>query len=332
MPSVDFTVFKGSEGGKIVRGTTHREPRADDVVVKITHSGLCFTDILFCKQDIVLGHEGVGLVEQVGPSCTMFKPGDRVGWSYMQGTCGTCDLCFQGEDMYCEKAELYGFCNPDIGSFASHAVIREPFLLRVPDAIESVHAGPLFCSGVTVFEALTRYGVQSTDRVGVIGIGGVGHLAIQFACKMGCEVVAFSSTENKKDEAIQLGASEFHAVNGQESLDNVRPLNCLLVATSSQPDWYLYLDIMAPKGTIIVLTVEMGNLERFPLFPLLRKGLTLQGTVAAPRITYRRMLEFAARHGIKPIVQAFSMNEEGIEQAMQELREGRIRYRGVLVA
>ncbi|KAI5830385.1 GroES-like protein [Schizophyllum commune Tattone D] len=182
MPSIDFTVFKGAEGGKIVKGTTHRDLRDDDVVVKITHSGLCYTDILFCERDIVLGHEGVGLVEQVGPSCTMFKPGDRVGWSYMQGTCGTCDLCFQGEDMYCEKAELYGFTNPDIGSFASHAVIREPFLLRVPDAIEPVHAGPLFCGGVTVFEALTRYGVKSTDRVGVIGIGGVGHLAIQFAC------------------------------------------------------------------------------------------------------------------------------------------------------
>ncbi|KAL1682810.1 hypothetical protein EV122DRAFT_249004 [Schizophyllum commune] len=329
MPSVDFTVFKGSEGGKIVKGTTHRELRDDDVVVKITHSGLCYTDILFCERDIVLGHEGVGLVEQVGPSCTMFEPGDRVGWSYMQGTCGTCDLCFQGEDMYCEKAELYGFTNPDIGSFASHAVIREPFLLHVPDAIEPVHAGPLFCGGVTVFEALTRYGVKSTDRVGVIGIGGIGHLAIQFASKMGCEVVAFSSTEGKKNEAIELGASEFHS---SDKLDYVKPLDCLLVATSSQPDWNLYLDIMTPKGTIIILTVEMGNLERFPLFPLLRKGLTLQGTVAAPRITYRRMLELAARHDIKPVVQTFSMSEEGIEAAIETLREGKMRYRGVLVA
>ncbi|TRM64903.1 chaperonin 10-like protein [Schizophyllum amplum] len=330
--SVDFTVFKGSKGGKIVKSKTHRELKNDDVLVKVTHSGLCFTDIHYREQDMVLGHEGVGVVESVGPDCNDLKPGDRVGWGYVQDTCGTCNMCFQGEDMYCRKAILYGVGNLDIGSFASHAVVREPFLLRVPDEIDLLNAGPLFCGGATVFEALNRYGVKPTDRVGVIGIGGLGHLAIQFAAKMGCEVVVFSGTDSKKDEAVKLGATEFHATKGLTSLGDIEPINCLLATSSAQPDWQMYLDIMAPKGIVFPLTVDMGKFENFPAFPVNNKGLTVQGSAVGPRILYRNMLAFAARHGVKPVVQTFPMTEEGIKEAVKTLLEGKMRYRGVLVA
>ncbi|KAL1673582.1 chaperonin 10-like protein [Schizophyllum commune] len=330
--SAEFTVYKGSKDGKVLKGKTQRVLKNDDVLVKITHSGLCYTDVHYRTTDMVLGHEGVGVVESVGPNCHDLKAGDRVGWGYVHDTCGSCRMCLRGEDMYCPKAVLYGVGNLDIGSFASHAVVREAFLHRVPDEIDLVDAGPLFCGGATVFEALNRYGVSSTDRVGVIGIGGLGHLAIQFAAKMGCEVVVFSSTESKKDEAIALGATEFHATKGLTSLSHVQPIDCLLATSSAQPDWKLYLDIMAPKGKVFPLTVEMGNYENFPAFPVNAKGLTVQGSACGPRILYRQMLEFAARHGVKPVVQTYPMTEEGIEEAFKALQEGKMRYRGVLVA
>ncbi|KAL1759330.1 hypothetical protein FB107DRAFT_205183 [Schizophyllum commune] len=327
--SASFTVFKGSPGGKIVQDTTHRVLDDNSVLVKITHSGLCFTDVHFREQNMVLGHEGVGIVERVGAGCKDLKSGDRVGWGYVQDTCGTCDMCFQGEDMYCPHAALYGMANLDIDSFASHAVIKESFLIRVPEQLNLLHAGPLFCGGATVFEALNRYGVKSTDRVGVIGVGGLGHLAVQFAAKMGCEVVIFSSTESKREEALGLGATEFHAVKGAEKLDNVKPVNCLLSTANAQPDWKLYLDIMAPKGIIFPLTVELRNYESFPALPVNIKGITVQGSCVGSRSLTRRMLDFAARHGVKPIVQTFPMTKEGIEEAIKVLQEGKMRYRGM---
>ncbi|KAL1745406.1 chaperonin 10-like protein [Schizophyllum fasciatum] len=330
--SVAFTVFRGSQDGKVRQSKTHRDLSKDDVLVKITHSGLCYTDILYRTADMVLGHEGVGIVESLGPDCKDLKIGDRVGWGYVQDTCGFCDMCLQGEDMRCPIATLYGVGNLDIGSLSSHAVVREAFLLRVPAQIELVDAGPLFCGGAAVFEPLNRHNVTSADRVGIFGVGGLGHLAIQFAAKMGCQVVVFSSTEGKKDEATKLGATEFYVTEDVDSLSHVRPINCLLVTSRVQPDWKIFLDIMAPKGKIFPLTVEMGNFENFPAFPVNIKGLTVQGSACGPRILYRRMLDFAARNGVRPIVQTFPMTEEGIEEAMKALVEGKIRYRAVLVA
>lgn len=143
--------------------------------------------------------------------------------------------------MYCPKAVLYGLSEYDQGSFASHTVIRAAYLLEIPDAIPSEFAGPLMCGGITVFEAMYRYGTKSTDRVGVIGIGGLGHMAIQFLGKMGCQVIVFSSTESKREEAMELGATEFYATKGKKAgeLDIGKKLNQLFITTSGAPDWGL---------------------------------------------------------------------------------------------
>lgn len=134
---------------------------------------------------------------------------------------------------------MYGHADFDQGAFASHAVWREAFLFHVPDKLSSSVAAPLMCAGATVFNALDLYNVRPTDRVGVVGVGGLGHLAIQFAAKMGCDVVVFSSTDSKKDEAKALGAHEFYATKGAKSLDIGRPVDHLVVTTSVNPDWNL---------------------------------------------------------------------------------------------
>jgi len=224
---------------------------------------------------------------------------------------------------------MYGEANLDQGSFASHGVWREAFLFKIPDALTDAEAAPMMCGGATVFNALHTYGIKSTDRVGVMGVGGLGHLAIQFAAKMGCDVVVFSGSDSKKEEAMKLGANEFVAMKGKSELDIGRKIDALLVTTSVNPDWKIMLPIMAPDSIIFPLTVSMGNFE-FPHLPMIQSGIRIQGSVVAARAVHRHMLEFAALHNIKPILMEFPLNESGIEDAMATLRDGKMRYRGVL--
>lgn len=329
MPS--FTVFKGSKGGKIVKSTTERpDLKSDQVYVKITASGLCGTDEHYKEQDMVLGHEGVGVVEQVGPDVKDLKTGDRVGWGYEADSCEHCEYCLTGNETFCEKRALYGYANLDQGSMASHVVWREAYLFRIPEEISDKDAAPLMCGGATVFNALYTYGVKSSDRVGVMGVGGLGHLAIQYAAKMGCDVVVFSGTDSKKEEAKKLGASEFVSMKGKTELNIGRKLDVLLVSTSVSPDWSLMLNVLAPNSKVFPLTVSQGNFE-FPHLPMNATGITIQGVLVSARATHRKMLEFSAKHAIKPIVQEFPMTEQGIEEAMSTLRDGKMRYRGVLI-
>ena len=327
--SETFTVFKGSKSGAITKSTTTKgELKNDQVLVKVTASGVCGTDEHYRKADMVLGHEGVGIVEKTGPNATYLKAGDRVGWGYEHDSCGHCQQCLKGTETYCPERQMYGMADYDQGSFAHKAVWREAFLFKLPDDLPDEAAAPLMCGGATVFNCLHMYDTQPTDRVGIVGVGGLGHLAIQFAAKMGCEVVVFSGTDSKRDEAMKLGASEFHATKDAKKLET-KPINRLLVTTSAQPDWNLYIPVMAPGASIFPLSVADGDFA-IPYMGLLANGLTVQGSIVAPRHIHQRMLEFAARHQIKPITMRFDMTEEGITDAMQKLNDGKIRYRAVV--
>ena len=331
MPS--FTVFKGSKSGAIVKSQTSKSDdlKDDQVLLRVTASGLCGTDLHYRQQDMVLGHEGVGVVEQTGPAVRNLKKGDRVGWGYEHDCCGACLQCLSGQETYCASRAFYGYADLDQGSFASHAVWREAFLFPIPDAISDEDAAPLQCGGATIFAALAAGAVKSTDTVGVVGVGGLGHLAIQFAAKMGCKVVVFSGTDSKKEEALKWGASEFYATKDATELKTQSKVDHLLVTTSANPDWNLFLSVLNFQATIYPLTISQGNFE-IPHLPMVANGLKVQGSVVSPRADHKRMLDFAAHHGIKPTVQKFSMSEAGIEEAMKALNDGKMRYRGVLVA
>jgi len=187
------------------------------------------------------------------------------------------------------------------------------------------------CGGATVFHVLRSFGIGCTDRVGVVGVGGLGHLAIQFASKMGCEVVVFSATESKKEEAMKLGATQFIATQGQDKFDIGKPLNHLLVTTSVPPEWKKFIPLMAPKGVIYPVTVSDGDLQ-IPYEAILFSELRIQGSLVAPRQVHREMIEFAALHGIRPVIEEFPLTVEGITEAMDRLNAGKMRYRGVLAA
>jgi len=328
MPS--FVVYKGSESGKVVKSTTEKPAlKGDQVLLRVTASGLCGTDLHYNKAAMGLGHEGVGVVEELGPNVQDLKKGDRVGWGYEHNSCGRCDKCLTGQETYCSERQMYGMANLDQGSFASHSVQREAFVFKVPDELTDAEAAPLMCGGATVFNALHTYNVKPTDRVGVMGVGGLGHLAIQYAAKMGCDVVVFSGSESKKDEAMKLGAKEFIAMKGKSEISVSRPVDALLVTTSVMPDWKLMLPVLNNNAIIFPMTVSDDDFA-INHMALIAKGITVQGSVVAARAVHRSMLAFSALHGIKPITMEFPLTESGIEEAMATLRDGKMRYRGVL--
>lgn len=261
----------------------------------------------------------------------IYSIGDRVGWGYVQSSCGLCAQCLTGHENTCPDNELYGSSNLDQGSFATYAIWKAGYVFKIPASIDPEHAAPLMCGGATVFHVLRSFDVRVTDRIGVIGVGGLGHLAIQFAAKMGCEVVVFSSTESKKDEAMRLGARQFVATKGIQELDIGKPLDHLIVTTSMPPDWKKFIPLMAPRGAIYPVTVSGDDL-RVPYTAVTDMELRIQGSLVAPRQVHREMIEFAALHEIKPIIEKFPLTLEGATEAMDRLRAGKMRYRGVLVA
>jgi D-arabinose 1-dehydrogenase-like Zn-dependent alcohol dehydrogenase len=184
---------------------------------------------------------------------------------------------------------------------------------------------------VTVYTVLSDFGITNNDTVGVVGIGGLGHLAIQFASKMGCDVVAFSSGESKREDAMKLGASSFVATKGKESLDLPRKLTHLIVTAGVIPDWSLYLPILAPRAAIYPLAIAPGGQLTIPYIPFVLGGYRMQGSIIGTRFALMKMLDFAARTGVRPVVQKYEFSEKGIDQAFSDLDSGKTRFRGVLV-
>jgi len=199
---------------------------------------VCGTDLHYIHQDMVLGHEGVGRVEAVGDAVTKFKDGDRVGFGYVKGGCGECEHCASGDFYYCKVApRQYGASDHDQGSFSNYAVWPEDNLHKIPENISDAEAAPLLCAGLTVFTPMKRHGVKPGHHVGIVGIGGLGHLAIQFAAKLGAKVTVFSSSSNKKEEALKLGASDFWLSQDLKAKKPDLKLDYLIVTAAKLPDW-----------------------------------------------------------------------------------------------
>jgi D-arabinose 1-dehydrogenase-like Zn-dependent alcohol dehydrogenase len=331
-----FNTFTGSPSGAILSSSTTLPLSPHSVLIKITHSGLCGTDAHYKHTSTSIGHEGAGIIESLGSTVTTLKLGDRVGWGYLHSSCGHCKECLRGTETFCPERHMYGTHDLEQGSLGSHAIWDADFVFKIPDEISNEDAAPLMCGGATVFNALVMHGATSTDRVGIIGVGGLGHLAIQFASKMGCEVVVFSGTESKKKEALGWGATKFVAMKDlqgslEEELGQGGKIDHLLVTTSQQPDWKMFLPVMAPGGTVYPLGVSEGDLT-MPYMPIVLTPLRIQGSLVAARGVHKEMLKFAARHGVRPVVQRFPMTVDGIESAFAKLEDGSMRYRGVLVA
>lgn len=232
----DYTVYRGIEG-KITATPAKIPPLGPkDVLIKITHSGVCFTDREYFRlgAPLALGHEGVGEVVAIGSAVTSLKVGDRAGGGFHKHSCGHCKYCLSGQDIYCYERTIFGEGDYNNGTFGDYYIGEETYIHKIPDGLSSEAAAPLQCAGATVYNALIST-AKNTDRVGVVGIGGLGHLAIQFAAKLGTEVVVFSTTKDKEAEAREFGASEFVLLSEADKIK--APVDVLIVSGSKYPDW-----------------------------------------------------------------------------------------------
>jgi D-arabinose 1-dehydrogenase-like Zn-dependent alcohol dehydrogenase len=234
MAPSEYTIYRGSEEG--INKETVQLPQLGprEILIKITHSGFCGTDIAYQPFGIALGHEGVGIVQAVGRDVTLFQVGDRAAGGFHRNSCGHCSYCLSGEDIWCYDRSVFGEKDFNNGTFGEYYIGVETYLHKLPESMSSEDAAPLQCAGATVYTALVS-SVKPGQRVGIVGIGGLGHLAIQFANKLGTEVVVFSTSRNKEEEARKLGASEFYLL---DELDKVQqPVDALVIAGSKYPDW-----------------------------------------------------------------------------------------------
>lgn len=304
-----------------------------DVELKITHCGICHSDLHLIDDDwdmseypLVPGHEIVGVVNAVGTNVKHLSHGQRIGVGWQKATCLNCEFCFRGEENLCPEGQAT--CMGHYGGFAESIRVDSRFAFPIPEKLASENAAPLLCGGVTVYSPLRRYGVRAHMKVGVVGIGGLGHLAVQFANAFGCEVTAFSSTPEKEAEARNLGAHRFILSSDAKAMDDAaNSLDFILSTVFVNLNWETYLNILRPNGKLCVVGASATPMT-IPAFPLLVGQKTICGSVIGGRALIQEMLEFSARHGIEARTEVLPLSE--VNAAIEKLRNGQARYRLVL--
>ncbi|CAO3589017.1 unnamed protein product [Absidia cylindrospora] len=304
-----------------------------EILVDLLASGICYTDCHYTgTEGLNLGHEPVGLVKALGSAVTNFSKGDYVGFSYLQSSCLTCDQCCAGDDLYCEKRVMYPGSGQNNG-FSDTAIVDARFSYHVPKDIEPKHAAPLMCAGSTVFNALYSSNLSPTASVGIVGIGGLGHLALQFANKWGCHVTAISTNPSKKDEALSFGA---HAYLSSKDFatpgfyDTAPKFDLILNTASADLPYDDYIKLLKPKGQFLLIGLPSKSVE-VDAFPFIGNELGMRGSLVGGRRAVRLMLEFAARHNIKPQVEEYPFTVQGLEDALESCVSYKARYRAVIV-
>lgn len=305
------------------------------VEIRVESCGICHSDLSMLDNEwgmtvypFVPGHEIVGTVEAVGAGVTRVAVGDRVGLGWYSGSCMQCPACMSGDHNLCASAEqtIVG----RHGGFADRVRCSQEWAIPLPAGVDAAKAGPLFCGGITVFNPIVECGVLPTDRVGVIGIGGLGHFALQFLAKWGCEVTAFTSTEAKAEQARSLGAHRIVDSRDPEALDAVAgTYDFIISSVNVELDWNRYLAALGPKGTLHVVGAVLNPMQ-IPAFSLIGGQKSVSGSPLGSPETTRKMLEFCARHDISAVTETFPMAE--VNAALEHLRAGKARYRIVLEA
>lgn len=315
---------------------TEYEPgpmKPDDVEIAVESCGLCHSDMSLHEDEwgntkfpLVAGHEVVGRVTKIGETVTHLKVGDQVGVGWFSRSCLTCDPCMHGDHNMCVAAEQIAVGR--YGGFAEAVRVQASWANKLPDDLKAEDAGPLFCGGITVFNPIVQFGVRPTDRVGVIGIGGLGHLALQFLNAWGCEVTAFTSTGAKAEEALALGA---HRVVNSRDDDALKAeagrFDFILSTIAADVNWAAYMNALGPRGRLHTVGVPPKPFQ-LHAFQLIGQQRSLSGSPLGSPATIRQMLDFCARHDISPQVERMPMSRIG--EAFERLKSGAPRYRIVL--
>jgi uncharacterized zinc-type alcohol dehydrogenase-like protein len=306
----------------------------EDVEVAVEHCGLCHSDVSVLNNEwgisqypAVLGHEVVGRITAVGPNAKGVKVGQRVGVGWFSGSCMHCRQCMSGSQHLCQQAQVTIIGHR--GGFASHVRVNWAWAIALPEKLNFADAGPLLCGGITVFNPLVMY-ASPTSRVGIIGIGGLGHMAVKLAAAYGCDVTAFTSSESKFQEAMGFGATHAVSTKNAAAIKKLAGSFDLLISTVNvKLDWDALIGTLAPNGRLHVVGAV---LEPIPVsaFSLIMQQRSVSGSPTGPPVAIEAMLDFAARHNIAPQTEHFPMRK--INEAFAQLEAGKAHYRIVLDA
>jgi len=305
----------------------------DDVEIQVEHCGVCHSDLSMLSNEwgistypIVPGHEVVGKIAACGENVAHLQTGQRVGLGWHAGYCMTCHSCMQGDHNLCSTATFT--IAGRHGGFADRVRARAASVIALPDSLDAASAGPLFCGGITVFNPLVQYDVQPTDRIAVIGIGGLGHMALQFCTAWGCEVTAFTSTAAKSEEAMAMGA--------RDTIDSTDPaaiaaaagrFDIILSTVNVKLDWPAFIGTLRKRGRLHFLGATLEHVELSVMQLMAGQHSVSSSPVGSPAVI-ADMLDFAARHNIRPQTEHFAL--EQVNTALDHLRGGKARYRVVL--
>jgi uncharacterized zinc-type alcohol dehydrogenase-like protein len=305
-----------------------------DVEIAVSHCGICHSDLHLIDNDwgvssfpLVPGHEIVGVVTRIGAAVSHLSVGQRVGARWLAGSCMSCEQCLSGNENLCRRSQPTCIARP--GGYASHLRVDSRFATAIPDSLPSELAAPLLCAGITVFAPLKRQMLKPTSRVGVIGLGGLGHFAAQFAKAMGFAVTVFSTSAQKQDEAYGFGADRFVDSSARGALSDAAG-SCDMILTTVPVDlsWPEYLNLLKPNGHLCIVGASPGEV-RVPAFALIDGQKSIGGSAVGSNGEVIDMLQFAAAHKIAPRIEAFALKD--VNDALARLRQNQMRYRAVLV-
>lgn len=334
MPESIRAMAASGAGGALEAFDYDPGPLGDhEVEIEVHSCGICHSDLSMVNNDwgmaqfpLVPGHEAAGTIRAVGAHVTARSVGERVGLGWHAAACMHCAQCLSGDHNLCAQGQ--GTIVGRHGGFANRVRCLEDFAIPLPGAIEFAHAGPLFCGGITVFNPIVQFGVRPTQRVGVVGIGGLGHLALQFLRAWGCHVTAFTSTGAKADEARQLGAHDIINSRSDDEITAAAGAFDFIISTVNVPlNWDAYVNALAPKGRLHVVGAV---LEPIPVgaFSLVMSQRSISGSPVGSPATIATMLDFCARHEIRPVIETFKLSQAN--EAFAHLEAGKARYRIVL--
>ncbi|CAA0831802.1 Cinnamyl alcohol dehydrogenase 7 [Striga hermonthica] len=330
-PSATFTPFNFSR----------RATGELDVQFKVLYCGICHSDLHLAKNEwgftaypLIPGHEIVGVVTEIGAKVTKFKKGDIVGVGCWVGSCRECEECRKGEESYCPKILMtvsgtYFDGTPNFGGFSDIMVVDEHFIIRWPENLALDKGAPLLCAGITTYSPMKRFGLDRPGiRVGVVGLGGIGHLTVKFAKAFGCKVTVVSSSVNKKEEAVErFGADEFLVSTDQEQMQAAfGTLDGIIDTVSANHSLLPLVNLLKPHRQLILIGAP-PKLE-IPIFPLLIGGKAIVGTAAGGIKETQEMIDFAAEHNILPDVEIIPMDY--VNTAMDRLERADVKYRFVI--
>ncbi|MBT2722607.1 NAD(P)-dependent alcohol dehydrogenase [Bacillus sp. ISL-46] len=318
-----------------------RDLQPNDVLIEIKYAGICHSDIHATRGEwgpvnypFVPGHEIAGIVTQVGSEVSKFTVGDRVGVGCMVDSCGECVHCHEGEEQYCLNGMTgtYGSIDKNgqytQGGYSSHIVVTEGFVVRIPDSIELDVAAPLLCAGITTYSPLRHWGAAAGKKVAIVGLGGLGHMAVKLAHAMGAEVTVLSQTLKKKEDGLQLGADHYYATSDPETFKKLAGSFDLIVNTvSAKIDISAYLSLLALDGTLVNVGAPAEPLP-VNVFSLIGHRRSFAGSAIGGICETQEMLDFCAEHHITPEIEVISAKQ--IDVAWERVLASDVRYRFVI--